>query len=247
MQLSNAGQSDSTEAGSASSQLSWSTLFHHRKSAARRLGSIYHLPLAKRLRDLLLREIGSLQLSLASESMTVLEVGAGARKMGQYIANRYSDVCYQSLDIDSQGKHDYHDWSQVNRRFHVIFAFEVIEHLPVEAIPGWLDLLATHLEPNGRLLLSTPNTYYPPAYLRDVTHRTPLCYDELAGLVMASGLEVDRVVRIYHDPLHRRILRQYLLGWLFRAIGLDFARQIVLVAHRPQPAVETLSIARQVA
>ena len=83
------------------------------------------------------------------------------------------------------------------------------------------------------MLLSTPNTFYPPAYLRDATHRTPLCYDELAGLVTAAGLEVTRVARVYHDPVHRRFLRQYCLGWLFRLIGIDYARQIVLVAHKP--------------
>jgi hypothetical protein len=86
--------------------------------------------------------------------------------------------------------------------------------------------------PGGRLVLSTPNTYYPPAYLRDVTHRTPLCYDELAGLVGAAGLEVERIARVYHDPVHRAFLRRYLFGWLFEMIGIDFARQIILVARK---------------
>jgi hypothetical protein len=82
-------------------------------------------------------------------------------------------------------------------------------------------------------VLSTPNTYYPPAYLRDATHRTPLCYDELAGLLAAAGWDVQRVVRIYHDPVWRNIARRYLFGWLFRLIGIDFARQIVVVARNP--------------
>jgi hypothetical protein len=85
-------------------------------------------------------------------------------------------------------------------------------------------------------VLSTPNTFYPPAYLRDATHVTPLCYDELAGLVACSGLHVERVVRVYHDPLLRALLRRLLFGWLFRLIGIDFARQIVLVARRPSVA-----------
>ena len=55
----------------------------------------------------------------------------------------------------------------------------------------------------------------------------------LAGLVAAAGFEVTRVERVYHDPVHRRLLRQYLFGWLFRMIGIDYARQIVLVARRP--------------
>jgi hypothetical protein len=47
-------------------------------------------------------------------------------------------------------------------------------------------------------------------------------------------LDVLRVVRIYHDPVHRKMLRRYLFGWLFRLIGIDFARQIGLVAERPR-------------
>ncbi|HVX62297.1 MAG TPA: hypothetical protein VHC19_16895, partial [Pirellulales bacterium] len=79
----------------------------------------------------------------------------------------------------------------------------------------------------------TPNTYYPPAYLRDVTHRTPLCYDELAALVASAGGRVVRINRVYHDPIHRKLMRRYLFGWLFRMIGIDFARQIVLIAEKP--------------
>ena len=47
-----------------------------------------------------------------------------------------------------------------------------------------------------------------------------------------AGLRVERMVRIYHDPLHRKLLRRYAFGWLFRLIGIDFSRQIVLVARR---------------
>jgi hypothetical protein len=55
----------------------------------------------------------------------------------------------------------------------------------------------------------------------------------LAALVEGAGLHVERIARIYHDPLHRKLLRRYLFGWLFRLIGIDFARQIALVARRP--------------
>jgi SAM-dependent methyltransferase len=137
------------------------------------------------------------------------------------------------MDIDRNGAHEYHDLADIRQTYDCVCAFEVIEHLTLEEIPPWLRKLGELLRPGGRLVLSTPNTYYPPAYLRDATHRTPLCYDELAGLVQAAGFEVQRIVRIYHDPLPRRLLRQYLFGWLFRLIGIDFARQIVLVAMKP--------------
>ena len=62
-------------------------------------------------------------------------------------------------------------------------------------------------------------------------HRTPLSYDELGGLVDMSGFRVERIVRIYNDPLPRYLARRYLFGWLFRLLGIDFSRQIVLVAQ----------------
>lgn len=168
----------------------------------------------------------------------VLEIGAGARDMEANLCDVRREIMYESCDIDPRTRHDYHDLAEVAGPYDVIFALEVIEHLSLDEITVWLARLNALLVAGGQLILSTPNTYYPPAYLRDATHRTPLCYDELAALVELAGFDVERIVRIYHDPVHRKLLRRYLLGWLFRAIGIDFARQIVLVARKPadQPA-----------
>lgn len=204
--------------------ISWSELYQARRATAARFGKIFQLPLLKRVRDALLAEI--------QDGAEVLEVGAGDRGMQAWLDRARRDVRYESMDIDPRGAHDYQRLDQITRQYDCVFALEVIEHLRLEEIPDWLARLASLLKPGGRLLLSTPNTYYPPAYLRDATHRTPLCHDELGALVTMSGLEVQAIVRIYHDPVHRRLLRQYLFGWLFRMLGIDFARQIVLVARR---------------
>lgn len=170
----------------------------------------------------------------------VLEVGAGARGMELNLFDARREIMYESCDIDRRTRHDYHDLADVVGPYDVILALEVIEHLSLEEINAWLARLKALLVGGGKLILSTPNTYYPPAYLRDATHRTPLCYDELAALVELGGFEVERLVRIYHDPVHRKVLRRYLLGWLFRAIGIDFARQIMLVARKPTAHAEDL-------
>lgn len=205
--------------------ISWSQLYAHRRAAAARFGkTVFALPIVKRVRDVLRAEIG------AGEA--VLEVGAGDRHLQAWLEQSLPGVSYESIDPDPAGAHDYRDLADVAKTYDGIFALEVIEHLPLEAIGPWLQRLRELLRPGGRLVLSTPNTFYPPAFLRDATHRTPLCYDELAGLVAASGLEVRRVVRVYHDPLHRWLLRRVVFGWLFRLIGIDFARQIVLVAEK---------------
>jgi 2-polyprenyl-3-methyl-5-hydroxy-6-metoxy-1,4-benzoquinol methylase len=206
--------------------VSWSELYQARKAAARRFGGVFELPIEKRLRDVLLDSI--------SAGDRVLEVGAGDRGMKAAFARDRSDVTYQSMDVDPGGEHDFRNLEEISGPYDCVFALEVVEHMKIEEIGPWLRELHRLLRPGGRLLLSTPNTYYPPAYLRDATHRTPLCYDELAGLVATAGLDVLRVVRIYHDPVHRKMLRRYLFGWLFRLIGIDFARQIGLVAERPR-------------
>ncbi|MBX3412033.1 MAG: methyltransferase domain-containing protein [Pirellulales bacterium] len=164
----------------------------------------------------------------------VLEVGAGAREMERTLIAARREIMYESCDIDPGTRHDYRDLAAIEGPYDIVLALEVIEHLSLEEIGPWLARLHALLAAGGTLILSTPNTYYPPAYLRDATHRTPLCYDELAALVEMAGFSTREIVRIYHDPLHRKLLRRYLLGWLFRAIGIDFARQIVLVAQKPE-------------
>lgn len=208
-----------------SRDFSWSAMHAHRRAAAQRFGkSIFDLRIVRRVRDELLNCI--------AEGDAVLEVGAGERTMAAQLARFRRDFDYRSLDVDPRGTHDYRDPDEVERQFACVFALEVVEHLPFEEISAWVASLARLVEPGGCLVLSTPNTFYPPAYLRDATHRTPLCYDELAGLLAAAGLSVERVVRVYHDPVPRALLRRYAFGWLFRLLGIDFARQIVVVGRR---------------
>lgn len=208
---------------------SWSEQYKLRREAAQRFGRIFALPIVRRVRDVLFECV--------DDRARVLEVGAGDRRIGELLRSNREGVDYRSMDIDPRGEHDYRSLDEIDRTFDCVFAFEVVEHIAAEEIPGWLARLGELLAPGGRLVLSTPNTYYPPAYLRDVTHRTPLCYDELAALVGAAELEVERIARVYHDPVHRAFLRRYLFGWLFEMIGIDFARQIVLVARKPPVTV----------
>ena len=88
-----------------------------------------------------------------------------------------------------------------------------------------LEVAITPLQPASRRLFI--------AYLRDITHLTPLCYDEFGAVIESTGLRVERIDRVYHDPLHRLLLRRFAFGWLFRLLGIDYARQIVVSARRP--------------
>jgi SAM-dependent methyltransferase len=205
-------------------QNSWSEQYKFRREVAARFGRVFTLPLARRVRDVLV--------AVVRDHDEVLEVGAGDRRMSDVLAKKRNQVSYRSMDIDPHGAHDYRTLEAIDRTFDCVFAFEVAEHIAFDDLPRWLAQLKDLLAPAGHLVLSTPNTFYPPAYLRDASHRTPLCYDELGGLLEAAGLRVTRIVRIYNDPLWRMLVRRFLFGWLFRLIGIDFARQIVVVAQR---------------
>lgn len=208
-------------------QQSWSEQYIFRRAVAARFGRVFDLPLERRVRDVLV--------SIVRDRFEVLEVGAGDRRMKELLSQKRSGVDYRSMDIDPRGEHDYHTLDDIDRAFDCIFSFEVAEHIAFDDLATWFAKLTTLLKPSGYLALSTPNTFYPPAYLRDASHRTPLCYDELGGMLEASGLRVTRIVRIYNDPVWRRFVRRWLFGWLFRLIGIDFARQIVVVAQKPEP------------
>lgn len=204
---------------------SWSEQYARRKAAARKFGkSVFQLPLAKRAADVLL--------AAATDGMSVLEVGAGDKRMGELLRKQKTDIRYSSMDPDPAGRHDFRSLAEIGQPFQLVFAFEVVEHLSLDEAATWMCELQRVTRPGGTLLLSTPNTFYPPAFLRDATHKTPWCYDELAGLVAGSGFAITRITRIYNDPAQRYFARRFLCGWLFRLLGIDFARQIVLTAQR---------------
>ena len=203
---------------------SWGDLYERRKAIQRRFGRIHRLPVIRRVHQRLLADLKS--------GDAVLDVGAGGRRLPETLKKHGLDVQYESLDPDANRAHDYATLEEVGKTYRAVTCFEVLEHVPMENIPALLLGMARVLEPGGRLFVSTPNVYKPQEFLRDATHCTPLCYDQLAGIIEAAGLEVVAIFRANADPAVRRFVRRVLLGWLYRTLDLDYARQILVVARR---------------
>jgi 2-polyprenyl-3-methyl-5-hydroxy-6-metoxy-1,4-benzoquinol methylase len=92
------------------------------------------------------------------------------------------------MDVDRQKFHDFYNLDEINETFDMVFLFEVIEHLSLYEGIEVLRKIYTILNPRGRLILTTPNIFNPGRFLRDVSHRTAYCYDELGGASPCPGI-----------------------------------------------------------
>jgi SAM-dependent methyltransferase len=203
----------------------WSELYQYRREVGRLYPDVMKLKIAKRPQTILGSHI--------EHRREILEIGAGDRKFETQLRELYGDIEYRSFDIDQRHHHDYYSLQDIVGPFSIICMFEVIEHLSIEIAYQTLSRSYDLLKPDGMMLITTPNIYYPPAFLRDVTHITPWAYDELAGFGKLFGFEVMGIYRLYHNALHRKILRRLLLHPLHKLIGIDYAKQVAVLLHKP--------------
>lgn len=202
--------------------LDWGAIYTQRKAIAHRFGDIWDVPLERRYHRVLQ--------PLGKKDCRVLEIGAGDRALKKKLENFWGSVSYVSCDIDPNGNHDFSHIDDVEGEFDVVCGFEVIEHVKLTDAYQMVHQCFNLLPVGGVIALTTPNIYYPPAFLRDATHITPFCFDELGGLLQACGFEVTQIYRLYHDSILKKLLKRYVCYLLFRLLGIDFAEQIMVVA-----------------
>ncbi|MBF68304.1 MAG: hypothetical protein CMQ29_11490 [Gammaproteobacteria bacterium] len=162
----------------------------------------------------------------------MLEVGAGTRTLQQRLQDWWGDVSYMSCDVDTSQHHDFYSIDDVTGSYDLVIGLEVIEHMSLDLAKHAVKRAWDLLDPGGQIALTTPNTYYPPAFLRDATHLTPFCYDELGGLLRLGGFEVTGVYRLHHDSLLKKLLKRILFYPLYRMVGIDYAHQIMVVGRK---------------
>jgi len=206
-------------------KINWSELFQKRNDAKKQFGDLWKLPIAPRYHVILDRELDKQQ--------SLLEVGAGARGLKDKLSKMGHQIRYKSMDIDRTHEHDYYDLDEVDEKFDVICMFEIIEHITPEQAYEMLNKCFACLNPGGKILITTPNIYHPPGFLRDATHITPWCYDELAGMSALVGFKPKAIFRLYKDSLFKAFMRRVVFYPLFRVLNLDFAPQIIVVAEKP--------------
>ena len=88
------------------------------------------------------------------------------------------------------------------------------------------------LNPGGRVIVTTPNVYTPGQYWKDASHQTPFHYEELGALFLSQHFELAEICRLVREPLIGYVLKTYFLRPLFRFLGVDFSKSILLIARK---------------
>ena len=208
-----------------SNALNWAELYRFRRTTQQRYPNIWKLPIKKRHHQVVVEHLDNIN--------SVLELGAGARNLSDILKRHKSDLRYHSFDVDRSQHHDFYTLDDINGEYDAVCMFEVIEHIRPEQAVDTLAAAHRHMRSGALIFVSTPNTFHPPEYLRDATHITPWCYDELGAVLQYTGFELQTLYRLYQDPLLQKLMRRYLMRPLFRLLGIDFSKQIIAVAKKP--------------
>jgi SAM-dependent methyltransferase len=202
------------------SDVPWCGLYEKRREVNARYGSVFRLPTVRRA--------ARLAESYLAPGIRILEVGPGTNPRGKRLAARVADATAVGVDPDGG---DFRSLDEVEGTFGLALLLEVIEHLSLAESIDLLRGIHDRLEPGGALIVSTPNVFCPGRFLRDATHVTPFAYDELGGVLLLAGFEVESLFRVVPGHLFRRIGKT-LISPLGRALGIDHAPSIAAVALR---------------
>ncbi|NWG04148.1 MAG: class I SAM-dependent methyltransferase [Syntrophaceae bacterium] len=207
-----------------SREISWSKLFEYRGQVHQRYRDIWNIPILRKRFPLMLRWI--------QDGDKILDIGASNRDLQERLRRHFPKLIYKSMDIDREQFHDFYTLEEIQEPFDVIFLFEVIEHLSLEEGVTLLKRAYDLLNQGGRLLLTTPNVFNPNRFWRDATHKVAYCYDELGGLLLAQGFQIQAIYRTYNDAYHRYLFRLYVMAPLHRYLGIDFGKSILMIAEK---------------
>ena len=130
---------------------------------------------------------------------------------------------------------------QLGRKFDLIVLSEVIEH--VNAPAAALENLVGHLNPGGKLFITTPNPTYYGTLLRAVLDRSLNVYydhvsaffpENLAVLCQRLGIEISAIH--FFNTMDQRSAGLRLRSWIARQIGRLFPRlasNFILILEAP--------------
>jgi len=204
--------------------MKWSEQLRLRERVHQKYPEVWTLKIVKKRLPIILKYL--------RDGETLLEVGASNRDLEGRIKKYCPKALYKSMDIDPSYSHDYSSFEEIQETFDMVLLFEVIEHLGLDEGREMVRNIYQILKPGGRVILTTPNVYTPGRYWKDVTHRTAYHYEELGGLLLRQDFEILEICRVFNEPLISFLAKVYLFSPVFRFLGIDFTKSILIVARK---------------
>jgi SAM-dependent methyltransferase len=204
--------------------MDWSEQVQWREKVHQQYPEVWNLRIVRKRLPFILKYL--------KDGESVLEIGAYHRELEGRMKKHHPRILYKSLDIDPSYPHDYTSIEEVREEFDLVLLFELIEHLDRESGTKMVDRIFEILKPGGRVILTTPNVYTPGQYWKDVSHLTPYHYEELGGLFLSRRFESVDLFRYFNAPFVRYVMRVYLFSPVFRFLGIDFTKSILLIAKK---------------
>jgi SAM-dependent methyltransferase len=202
----------------------WGEQFQWREKVHHKYHEIWDLKIVRKRLPFILRYL--------KDGETVLEIGAYNRELEARIKKYYPHILYKSMDIDPTYSHDYSSLEEIREKFDMVLLFEVIEHLDLKEGMEMIAKIYQILSRGGRVIISTPNIYTPGEYWDGVSHRTAYHYEELGGVLLSQQFEIIEICRLFNAPFLQFLIKTFLLLPMFRFIGIDFTKSILLVARK---------------
>jgi SAM-dependent methyltransferase len=202
----------------------WGEQLRWREEVHRQYPEIWHLRIVRKRLPFILKYLRN--------GEAVLDIGAFNRSLGERLKKYCPGILYRSLDIDPSYQHDYTCLEDVKEKFDIVLLFEVIEHLDLMGGREMVKKIYEVLKPGGRVILTTPNIFTPGQYWKDATHLTPYHYEELGGLFLSQRFGSIEIYRLFSEPFLKYFMRVYLLLPIFRFLGIDFTKSILLLARK---------------
>jgi SAM-dependent methyltransferase len=186
----------------------------------------------------------------------VLEVGFGNGEFLRYARERGAIVTgleinpelvarQAALGYDARVSRFYDDPSLPERAFHLLLAFDVLEHLTPSEIRLFFRRASEVLVPGGHLALRFPNGQSPFGFYHqagDITHRTLLTARSVDQLARPLGFRLIRAGNAYRDrgcsPADRlrrsvayslRTTIEYLVGLLYFGQRIDLDPNVTVL------------------
>lgn len=141
---------------------------------------------------------------------SVIDIGCGDGRLGSFLSDQ-RELSYVGVDISGDaiafasifnplGRYYCAQPCEIQDRFDVAVAVEVLEHIPDETLPEFLADIRSVLNPDGVFIVSVPTT------VRNVHPKHFRHYDEtlLAEQLSAAGFLPIKMYRVHRDNVLAR-------------------------------------------